>query len=214
VSQPLPFLFDTEFGAPRVRKPDVPMVTLAEHEATVATVRGEAQRQGFAEGQRSVEAEAARRQAMAFERIGDAVARLANGLETVEQRLEQEAVDVAVATAQRLAPALVAREPLAEIEALARECFATQRTMPHVVVRVHEALFPAALDNLTRIARERGFEGRLVVLGDPDIATGDARIEWADGGVTRESASVVAEIDKLVARYLGSRAGEPSDFPA
>ena len=39
---------------------------------------------------------------------------------------------------------------------------------------------------LKRLARERGFEGRIVVLGEPDIALGDARLEWADGGIVRE----------------------------
>ena len=31
----------------------------------------------------------------------------------------------------------------------------------------------------------------LVVLGEPDLAPGDARIEWADGGVVRERARIL-----------------------
>ena len=31
-----------------------------------------------------------------------------------------------------------------------------------------------------------GFAGRLVVMGDPEIVPGDARIEWADGGIVRD----------------------------
>jgi flagellar assembly protein FliH len=41
----------------------------------------------------------------------------------VEQRLESEAVELAVAVARKLAPELVSRQPFAEIAALATECF-------------------------------------------------------------------------------------------
>lgn len=44
------------------------------------------------------------------------------------------------------------------------------------------------------LARERGYEGRLVVLGDPDMQAGDARIEWADGGIVRERARIEAAV--------------------
>jgi len=53
-----------------------------------------------------------------------------------------------------------------------------------------------------------GFEGRLVVLAEPDIALGDCRIEWADGGVKRDSAATQAAIADAVARYIAGRRGE------
>ena len=52
------------------------------------------------------------------------------------------------------------------------------------------------------IARAHGFEGRLVVLGEPGIAVGDCRIEWADGGVNRDNAATDAAIGEAVARYV------------
>ena len=47
-----------------------------------------------------------------------------------------------------------------------------------------------------------------MVLAEPDIALGDCRIEWADGGVTRDSAATEAAIDEAVARYVAARRGE------
>jgi flagellar assembly protein FliH len=55
------------------------------------------------------------------------------------------------------------------------------------------------------MARERGYEGRLVVMGEPDIAPGDGRIEWADGGIVREQARIEAAVDQAVAGALGAR---------
>ena len=43
------------------------------------------------------------------------------------------------------------------------------------------------------------------MLAEPDIATGDCRIEWADGGVVLERAAIEAKISELVGRYLASR---------
>jgi len=47
--------------------------------------------------------------------------------------------------------------------------------------------------------------GRLVVLAQPDIAPGDCRIEWADGGLVRERAAAEAVIAEAVSRYVAVR---------
>ena len=44
-----------------------------------------------------------------------------------------------------------------------------------------------------------------MILAEPDIATGDCRIEWADGGVVLERAAIEAKINELVGRYMASR---------
>jgi len=53
--------------------------------------------------------------------------------------------------------------------------------------------------------RAKSFEGRLVVLAEPDIAVGDCRIEWADGGINRDSAAADAVIGEAVTGYIGAR---------
>ena len=52
---------------------------------------------------------------------------------------------------------------------------------------MNEGTVDAAETLLKRLAHENGFAGRLVVLGDPVIAPGDGRIEWADGGFSIET---------------------------
>ena len=127
------------------------------------------------------------------------------GLPRSKQRLETEAVELAVAIARKLAPELVLREPFAEIAALATECLKQLSAAPHVVVRVNDALHETARTRLDEIARTRGFEGRLVVLAEPEIAVGDCKIEWADGGVVRNTAKTDLAIGNAIGRYLGAR---------
>jgi flagellar assembly protein FliH len=119
--------------------------------------------------------------------------------------METEAVDVAVAVARKLCSELVAAEPLTEIAALVSDCFRHLTSTPHIVVRINDALYETARKTIAELAKRNGFEGRLVILAEPDIATGDCKIEWADGGMTLERAQIDAKIAELVGRYIASR---------
>jgi flagellar assembly protein FliH len=156
-----------------------------------------------AEAQARTEAE--RRTAAAFEQIGSVIAGLQNSLSSVERRFEADAVEIAVEVARKLASALIAREPLAEVTALADGCFRELLAAPHIVVRVHESLYAAAKEKLEDIARSRGVAGRRVVMGENDLTIGDCRIEWADGGLVRDRAATEAAIAQAVDRYVAVR---------
>ena len=193
------FMFDVDFAAGS--EPARRTITPAVHEAALAEARATAHRDGVAAALAQSEARAA----VALERIGAGLEALARQLAAIEARLEAEAVEVAVAVARKLAPELIAREPLAEIAALARGCFAQLVAAPHVVVRVSEALHAPAREKLEATARLHGFDGRLIVLGEPEIAPGDCRIEWADGGIVRDRAATDAAIAEAVNRYAAAR---------
>ena len=205
MSAPTKFLFDTDFARGADRKPAEPTMTLAEHAVKLAEVETVAHRRGYAEAQNDAAVEANRRIAAALERIAGALAQAAGDLQAIETRLECEAVDVAVAVARKLAPALIAREPFAEIAALASSCFRELIAAPHIAVRVNDAQYAAAREKLDDIVRAQNFAGRLVVLAEPDIAAGDCRIEWADGGINRERAAADAVIGEAVANYVSAR---------
>jgi flagellar assembly protein FliH len=192
-------MFDVDFAAGS--DPARRMITPGAHEAALA----EASAAAYRDGATAAVAEAERRTAAALERVGGALEGLAGTLAAVEARLEAEAVEVAVAVARKLAPELIAREPFAEVAALARGCFAHLVTAPHVVVRVSDALHALACEQLEHAARMNGFEGRLLVLAEPEIAPGDCRIEWADGGVVRDRAATEAAVLEAVNRYAAAR---------
>ena len=44
-----------------------------------------------------------------------------------------------------------------------------------------------------------------MVLADPQLAPGDCRIEWADGGVNRNEAAILATVEEVVGRYTAAR---------
>jgi flagellar assembly protein FliH len=203
MAAPAKFLFDMDFSAPdRMReRPATP----AEIAQKVAAAVARAYRDGFDAAQREAKAESDRRSALALEEIGIAVKAIASRFSGIEIRMETEAVDVAVAVARKLCSTLIAAEPLGEITELVKDCFAQLVSTPHLVVRINDSLYEAAHERIERMATQSGFAGRLVILAEPEIETGDCRIEWADGGVVLERAAIEAKINELVGRYIASR---------
>lgn len=210
MATPAKFLFDMDFGVPdKAREKPATPTEIAQK---IAAAEARAYRDGFDAGQREAKAESDRRTALALEEIGIGVKSIATGFSGIETRMETEAVDVAVAVARKLCSELIAGEPLGEIIGLVSDCFSHLVATPHLVVRVNEQLYEAARERIDRLAKQSGFEGRLVILAEPEIATGDCKIEWADGGVVLERAAIDAKINELVGRYIASRdqAGIPA----
>jgi flagellar assembly protein FliH len=203
MAAPAKFLFDMDFSAPdRAReRPATP----SEIAQKIASAEARAYRDGFDAAQREAKAESDRRAALALEEIGIALKTIATRYSGIETRMETEAVDVAVAVARKLCNALVSSEPLGEITGLVRDCFSHLVSTPHLVVRINASLYETARERIERLAKQSGFAGQLVILAEPEIETGDCRIEWADGGVVLERAAIEAKISELVGRYMASR---------
>ena len=197
------YLFDEDFGAEK------PTITMVEHERRRADAESQAYRAGFSAGHAKAQDEATQHIAITLALLADNFERLEQTLTGIEARVETEAVEVAVAVASKLAPELIAREPMAEIAALATGCFRHLVASPHVTVRVGAEVFDAARARLEEIARARGFEGRLVVNADATLRPGDCRIEWAEGGINRDEAATGAAIEDAVSRYVAARTADP-----
>jgi flagellar assembly protein FliH len=202
MAAPAKFLFDTDFSATdKARERQ----TQAEIATRVAAAEARAYQAGYDAAMAEARAESDRRVALALEEISIGIKSIAACFSGIENRMETEAVDVAVAVARKLCAALVAGEPLAEITALVADCFSHLVSTPHLVVRINAQLYEAAHERIERLAKQSGFEGRLVILAEPEIANGDCRIEWADGGVVLDRAAIEAKINELVGRYMASR---------
>ena len=200
---PAKFLFDLDFSAPDRSRERA--ASREEIEREVAAAEARAYRNGFEAAQHEAALDNERRAAQAFADIGGAIRTIAAGFAGIELRMETEAVDVALAVARKLSGDLVAAEPLGEIVALVSDCFRHLVATPHLVVRLNDALYDRGRVELETLAKQSGFQGRLVILAEPDIAGGDCRIEWADGGVALERAAVEAKVNEMVGRYMASR---------
>ncbi len=208
---PAKFRFDLDLGHRQERNAVMTESAIA---ALVDSAREEGRRAGLAEGERTAMVMAAQAIAQAAGLLADHTAALSATLDDERRTLTTEAAGLAAAVGSKLASHLLAAQPTAEIEALIAECLASLDAVPHLVIRCHPDLADAVREiALARIATS-GFAGRLVVLGDPDRAMGDARIEWADGGIERDTAALEAEIERRIARYCATRRGRSDATPS
>ncbi|MTH98431.1 FliH/SctL family protein [Roseibium sp. RKSG952] len=213
MTSPSKFLFDLDFSEPEEQEtaappspPEVPVIPVAEHRQALKVAR----EQAFEEGRAAALADL---QASQDKLLTDEVVRLAGVAETVLQTLdehqagrEKDAIGLAFLVARRLCAHLIARQPLAETVALVSECLGPLRKAPHLVIRVPEKDVEALKSRIDPIVQEKGFEGRLVILGEPEIARGDCHIEWADGGIRRDRKAIEREIDASMKAYLQAQA--------
>lgn len=208
---PAKYLFDLDFSTPDRSRERGACLDEVARQVAAAEARG--YRRGYEAAEREAQLQNERHSTQALTQIGDGIHALAQSFRTVETRLEAEAVGIAVAVARKLAGELLAAEPMTEIVALVGECFRHLVATPHLVVRLGDALYDAGRVELERLAKHSGFQGRLVILAEPDMPGGDCRIEWADGGVVLERGATDARITELVARYMASRNPSGADRP-
>lgn len=200
MSTPAParFTFDLDLGG-RQRRGSA--VTDASLEAMLQEARSDGVAEGLAEAERS----ATSRLAAAADSLAESAAMMAEALETAQKQALADAVNLSAAIARKLTDSLISSQPATELEALIAECLTTIESTPHLVVRCH----PDVADSIRTATEQRiaasGFSGRLIIIGDPAIALGDGRIEWADGGLVRDSAAIAAAVDESIANYLDAR---------
>jgi flagellar assembly protein FliH len=114
------------------------------------------------------------------------------------ETLREEAAQIAIVAARKLAPVAIAALPSGDVEAALRDAMHQAIGEPRVVLRASQAVSEAISGSLAAIAHEEGFEGRIVVKADPGIAGADCRIEWRGGGAERSLAALEEAIGELI----------------
>jgi len=198
-------VFDVDANG-RLRSDDTPKPQFTEED--LASARGEGQQVGHEAGRRQALGEI---EALATQTLQAIAADLAGFGSRHQQALlaiEADAARLAVTVAAKLAPALLAQQPLAEVQALIQRCLSEMPTEPRLVIRVGEPLVDALQEGIEAIRTQSGFAGQLVLLGEPALNGSDCRVEWADGGVERSLGSLLTRIEEAIDRYCASLADQ------
>lgn len=205
------FLFETRF------EPGAPPPTTTRKSFTAAEIdaaRAAAEKAGHAAGRAAAIKEIEARAATVLNVLVDG---LAGALEQIHARHAaegRETLAVATTMLRRLFPALSERHEYAELEAMLSDALRQLSTEPRIVVRVPDAIVDAIKPRIDRAVERAGFPGRVILLGDPAMSDAQSRIEWADGGVERDTARVWAEFDAILQRHLaGATASSPATLP-
>jgi len=202
---PARFNFDLDLGRRTEQQP-------AEAERLTAGLLKEAREDAYAagraaglvEGEQGATASSAKAIAAAATGLSDRVAAMAASIDDNKKAVLADAVQLAAVIARKLAAGALEQRPTAEIEALIADCLTSLDGVPHLVIRCHPDLAEAVQEIASDRIRTSGFTGRLVVMGEPEQALGDCRLEWVDGGLVRDTAALNAEIDNSIATFLAA----------
>lgn len=194
------FLFGDDFSAPARERREAAERAGAAETAALETARREAFARGLDAGRAEAAASAARALTDATERLANGIGMALAEIDGRAEAIERDALSFFDAVARAFAGRAVAAQPLAAIAEAAAEAFRHLRGVPHLAVRVNEALVDEVEALLRRMARDRGYEGRIIVLGEADMDAGDARLDWADGGVASERGRLERAVEEVLGR--------------
>lgn len=153
---------------------------------------------GRAEAEQSIEQATAN----ALTKIAAAMENLYAERESTRTEMNKNAVEVALALIQKFLPEMIQRNGLAEIENLVGNTLADLVNEPRLVIRLSDHMIEVLRGRIDELAARSGFQGDIVLLPDPELSPEDCHIEWADGGIERNTERLWQEIEQAAARLL------------
>lgn len=223
------FLFSYDFDAPREVAPKIPDAVIDGQVEEVAApppeppplfteedleaVREEARMLGHAEGLKDAEDSAMHFLVQALESIADQMVSMRGRQDEANGETSRMAAVLAMAAVEKLLPKLAALHGVGEVEALVAECVPHILNEPRLILRVAAQHADAIQGRIEALARDRGFEGAVVVMADEGMGLADCRLEWDNGGAERDVERLFQRIQDIVARN-SERAPDDDDQPA
>jgi flagellar assembly protein FliH len=202
------YLFDRSFDqAGRNDKAPDKLVTYNQEQLDKA--REEAFREGQTAGEQVAVKQQTARNTTILTQIERQLEKLIGEASALRQRDMSATLDVAMNIARKLLPDYVARQGTAEIEALVQQALSDLSREPRLVIRVAESQFDALNGQLETLTQQTAYAGKIVLLADAAMDTSDCKIEWADGGIERDTRVIWQEIDRAVARAKGHSGSAP-----
>lgn len=196
------FGFDTD-----LTQRQTPTVSLT-HNELEAKLK-EAVREGFVKGQNDVaaqhQAQMAAHLAQIEERFVEQLKILGDGLQQVRTEVEAHGALVTKAALEKLMPQLLARNPIDDIDAMIAQCFAGAHGAPHIVIRCHRDFVQTITPIGQSAGNKTGFEGTIITLGDDEMAPGDCRLEWAQGGFSRDTRDIQRQIISAIDAFVSAK---------
>ncbi len=197
-SAPRKFTFDTVFDGERVIEPPRPKRAFSPEELEAA--RAEA----YAQGQRSVTAQAEAQAAQALREVAGALRTAFVHLTELAHAHRTDSARLALACARKIADAALDQFPeqpaLAALEALSRELDA----QPRLLVRASAANVERLGAALNAAAESAGFAGLVVVKADPALPPAAFSFDWGEGRAAFDPLAAAARVEAALETALAA----------
>ena len=99
-------------------------------------------------------------------------------------------------------PMLAEKTAQAQITDVLKAVFDHQSQEARLVIRVADNALDAVVLQVEALKQQEAFMGKVVVLADSALQTGDCRVEWADGGLERLQKNIQRGLEEAIAKVL------------
>ena len=178
--------------------PPVPTFSEAEMESARAEAFAAGRDDGVREAAEAVERQAAE----AFDGLVAQLPELFAAQKSAAAEAARDATLVAVTIVRKMLPDLAARNALEEVARVVDEAMARIREEPRVQLRVAPDVRDKVAERLAPRLSDMGVSERVVVIGDQTLSGADCALQWADGGLERDTAALWREIDAIIERNI------------
>ncbi len=170
----------------------------------IETAKEEAYKAGFLAGETSEQSRTSQAILSGSQKLIEIANKMLSDHEKMRKNILSHSISLSIATGKKLAAHLIAAQPEVELEALIKECLSSLEDVPHLVIHCHPDLAKQCNETATKLMQTSRFSGNLVIMGDEEIALGDGKIEWVDGGLIRDSENILNEIDASILNYISA----------
>ena len=207
------FLFETTFDDPKAFAAEEAKVAEAQTEVEedptfseeeLNATREEARAAGREEGIRESNEATERQIATALTVIGDRLNGIFDSQDKSSAAIAENAANIAITIARKIFPDLNRRYSLGEIGRLVAISLARVMDEPRLTIHVNDTLRNDLTAHVEELRQTKGFEGKIVLLGEPNIPLGDCRMAWSEGGAERNTAAMWQQIDEIVENNIGT----------
>jgi len=165
-----------------------------------------AKTQAYAQGKQDAATEARAAQEIQTQKMLDQMIAQLDRLIAAEDRREIEnmaaATKLAMRVTHKLLPQMAERFSLPEIERVILASLDVRKDEQRIAVMLPIHHMEALKDRIDRLALERGFAGKMILIADDNLGPSDCRVEWADGGAERMYERLFAQIEMEFAKAV------------
>ena len=143
-------------------------------------------------------------------KISDSLDVIGNRLANLNQiqadsiaRISEDAASLAFAVAKKIFPVLNEKGALEEVTTVIEDVLQRLVQEPRISIKVAIEQSEKIKERVDNYVQEKGFDGNISVIGEENLSLGDVTIEWSDGSASRNSASLIEEIDDIIAQNVG-----------
>ena len=137
----------------------------------------------------------------ALEQMAQTLLKISDECVTEQTVLFEQTLALTRAVFEKALPSFLKRNGGEEIVSFLQEALGSLKQEQKITLRIHPDMTAPLKEHLSKIMTEAAFSGKISVIKDETLRTGDCCVEWKNGSVERKIKNIETQIDALLNAY-------------